>query len=94
MVDIHLLEKLSDEHVKFLQSPTWALLKFKLHEYQKRQQEYTTNHIRGEGWNTVVRLQGMLDGITEAIKITERLGSDIKNNTLDVDAALHVIENK
>jgi glutamate/tyrosine decarboxylase-like PLP-dependent enzyme len=93
-MDKNLFEKLADEHIKFLNSPTWALIKFKFSEYQRRQQEYTVNYIRSENWHAVARLQGMVDGIIEAIKMTERLDSDIKNGTLDVDVALRVIENK
>lgn len=94
MVDKNLLIKLSDEHIKFLHSPIWALLKFRLLEYQKRQQDYIANHIRSENWSLTSRIQGVIDGITEVIKLTERLDKDIQENTLDVDAALRVIENK
>jgi hypothetical protein len=87
-MDKNLLIKLADDHIKFLNSTTWALIRFKLLEYQSRQQEYITNHIRQESWNAVARLQGMIDGITEVIKITERLNGDIKDGTLDVDGAL------
>jgi hypothetical protein len=94
MIDRNLLQKLVDEHIKYLHSPIWAILKYRLLEYQKRQQEYMKNHIRNKDWDTVARTQGIIDGIDEVIKLTERLDRDLKENTLDVDAALHVIENK
>lgn len=94
MVDNNLLEKLTDEHLKFLSSRGWVILKYRLQEYQKRLQEYNKNHIKNESWPTVARTQGLIDGIDEAIRLTEGLGREIKENTFDVDAALHVIENK
>lgn len=94
MSDKNLNIRLSDEYVKFLKSPIWNIIKYRWYEYQRRQKEYSTTFIRAENWSSVARLQGMVDGIDEIIKLTERLGKDIQDGTLDVDAALHVIENK
>lgn len=94
MVDKNLLEKLVDEHLKFLRSPTWALIKSRLCEYQGRQQEYIGNNLSRGELNVAYGLQREIDGIKMVIKLTEGLGKDIQDKTLDVDAALHVIENK
>jgi hypothetical protein len=94
MVSENLLIKLADEHQRFLKSPLWAIIRARCVEYQNRQQAYNKNHIRNKDWDTVSRTQGMIDGVDEMIRITERLGQEIKENSLDVDAALRVIENK
>ena len=93
-MDKNLLEKLSDEHIKFLRSPTWALIKFRLLEYQKRQQDYIGNNLSRGELNVAYGLQREIDGITMVIKLTEGLGKEIQDKTLDVDVALRVIENK
>lgn len=94
MTNQNLLIKLVDEHLKFIRSPLWALIKFRLREYQTRKRGLLTNFIRVENWNTVSRIQGSIDEIDEIIKLTEGLDREIKDDTLDVDAALRVIENK
>ena len=94
MIDINLLQKLADEHIKYLHSHIWSILKYRIKEYQIRQQEYMKNHIRNKDWDTVARTQGVIDGIDEAIRLTEGLGRELKENVFDVDVALHVIENK
>ena len=94
MANENLLIKLADDHIKFLHSPIWALIKFRLREYQERKRELVSNFIRSENWTNVARIQGGIDEIDEVIKLTERLDKDIKEKTLDVDVALSVIENK
>lgn len=94
MTDHNLLQKLADEHLRYLSSRSWVLLKYRLQEYQKRLQEYNKNHIKQESWSTVARTQGLIDGIDESIRLTEGLGRELKEDTFDVDAALRVIENK
>lgn len=94
MVSENMLIKLADEHIKFLQSPLWQIIQYRWREYQDRQRGHIDNNIRQESWNTVSRLQGGVDTIPELIKITEGLVKEIKENSFDVDGALHVIENK
>lgn len=93
-MDEHLLEKLADEHIKFLRSPTWALMRFRYREYQERLRGYIAANIRNKDFYTVSAIQGKIDDIDELIKLTERLDKDIMGKTFDVDAALHVIEKK
>lgn len=94
MIDRNLTQKINDEHLKYLSSRIWAILKYRLKEYQDRLQEYNRQHIKNEEWSTVARTQGLIDGVAESIRLTEGLGRDISDGTFDVDAALHVIEKK
>ena len=90
----NLLIKLADEHLKFLASPTWAIIKYRHLERKRRLLEYITNHVRNKEHEDASRVLGMVDDIDEFIKLTERLDKDIIDKTFDVDAALSVIENK
>jgi len=94
MFNENLLTKLSDDHIKFLHSPQWALIKGRLLEYRSRQCDFITNLLRVHDGDKACGIQREIDGIDMAIKLTERLDRDIKEKTFDVDVALHVIENK
>lgn len=93
-MDIHLLEKLADDHIKFLHSQQWAVLKGRLLEYCNRQRDLIANLLRVHDGDKACGIQREIDGIDMAIKLTERLDRDIKEKTFDVDVALHVIEKK
>ncbi len=93
-MDPNLSKKLVDEHLRFLRSPTWALLKYRYKEYQTILRGHNENHIRHADWPLVSKIQGTIDCINDLIKITEKLGHEIQEGSLDVDAALSVIENK
>jgi len=94
MKDENLKQKLADSHIAFLQGPIYALLKYRYLDYREKMRLYNENHIRNKDWDAVSRTQGIVDGINEIIKLTERLDKDILTGNLDVDEALHVIENK
>jgi hypothetical protein len=93
-MDRNLNIKMVDLHTSLMQSPMWACIKYRLKEYKITQQKYIGNFIRQGEWSAASRLQGQIDSIDEAIKLSEGLGREIKEGTFDVDAALHVIENK
>lgn len=90
----NLKQKLADEHIKFLRSPIWAIIKYRLEEYIKRQEQYSMSFTRNGNNHGAISTIGMADGAIQAIKLTEGLNREIMEETFDVDAALHVIENK
>ena len=83
-----------DPIVAFLKSIVWIILKYRYNEYIKRLEESRASSIRAQNWSSVSYIQGKIDGVSEIIKITEHLDREIANNSLDVDVALSVIENK
>jgi hypothetical protein len=90
----NLKTKLADEHIKFLQSPMWAIIRYRLLQYQKRQEEYSATFTRNGNNHGAILNLGMADGTQASIRLIEGLNREIMENTLDADAALHVIENK
>lgn len=85
-------EKIKDDVAAFLQSKAWPLLKYRLELYKARLNEQLSGFVRNQDWHAAARLQGMVDAVTEVVKITERLATEVEDKTLDVDAALSVIE--
>jgi hypothetical protein len=85
--------KILDEYVRFTNGVGWAILKYRLIDYQKRLHESVGHDLRATNWNSASRTQAMIDNIDEVIKITERLGVEIKDGKFDADGALTVIEN-
>ncbi len=90
----NLKQKLADDCIKFLKSPIWALIKYRLQDYEKRLEGYSNNYVRNGNSHGATISLGKADGIIDSIKLIEGLNREIMDNTLDADAALHVIENK
>ena len=88
------ITKVSDDVFAFIKSPTWLILRNRCIVYQTALKEQLSNSIRNQEWNTVARIQGMIDSVENIIQITERLPKEILEGEFDVDVALNVIENK
>ena len=87
--------KIIDDVARFIQSDTYKIIKYRLLVSYKKQLQSTVNmHLRNGDHDKATLLLGHIDCLSEVIQITERLGSEIKDGMLDVDEALHVIENK
>ena len=85
--------KLVDEITAFTESRVWALVKYRLGEYCKNLDTSLHNQVRMGALSAAQHLEGKIEGMGEAIKVTECLASELIKGTLDVNAALGVIEN-
>jgi len=50
--------------------------------------------LKADDMSRAQRCLGKIEGSSDVVDITERIGDEIRKGKLDVDAALSVIENK
>lgn len=87
-MDFNLQKKLADEHLKYLQSPGWELLKNQFRGFQANLRESISSNVRSGNFYAASLIQGKVDAVDELIRITERLGKDIVNDSLVADDTL------
>jgi len=85
--------KLAEEVSQFVHSDGFRLLKYKVLEYKNANQVRVNANVRGDVNTKAQYYLGLIDGALELLGITERLPGEINKGKLDVDEALHVIEN-
>lgn len=88
-------EKVLEQIDSFLITPGWSVIKYRLlYMYKANLQDKLNSRLRANKVDEAQYLLGMMDCLNEVVGITERLGKEINKGQLDVDEALHVIENK
>ena len=87
-----LRSKLIDSILLFLSGPVWAILKYRLLQYEKNCDIKLHAFIRKNDIHNANREDAKIEAIKEAIRITEGLNRDVEK--LDVDDALNVIEKR
>lgn len=83
-------EKLS----AFIQSQIWNIMKHRIFVYINELEKRAIISIQNSENENAFKYAYMAHGIKEAIKVAERLSSEIMNGKFDVDGPLHVIEKK
>ena len=77
----------------FVNSSAWRVVKYRLLiEYADRLQKESNDCLRAGKYDKAAGLLNKIDGVSEAVQITERLESELNKGLLDVDEALRVIE--
>jgi len=82
--------QLSDSITAFLRSPVWAILRYRLSQYEKNCDTQMHALVRKNNPHCANREDAKIEAIGEIIRITEGLNKDLEK--LDVDDALNVIE--
>lgn len=87
--------KLADDIAAFFLTDAWRVVKYRLLvEYTENLQFSVNMDVKQGNLNSASSNYGKIEGVKEAMDITERIPSEINNGQLAVDVALRVIENK